>query len=351
MSKYSNTMERRAFHHLFLAVSGFVTIFVAVKGFHTETCDHQSLASNVKSVAICIDKAQLASVKDIVKSTEGEAEQKKSLDLKSFLRITQKTVPGVLECMNVFCKACFQTDIAGFIVLVVSQFLAVCFKANLSIYPKWINSEKVWPGGFGEWNATSWRFVDFYFDKECTWDELYREMHFEVINCFRNVFDGDYPYPSNAPTLCDATKIGINSCMKENRCFSKQEMDLLRDLTATIHTMVMEDLVRLNEKFGNFSLTLEALVTAIEPQARKTDYQTIDNYNYLMDAAVDDFKIGSACQKTLMEYSMISNSPRVLPLMSMISNSPRVLPLMTLIYFITLTLFLSKLTNISFAHL
>ena len=325
-------MERRAFHDLFLAVLVFVTTFVAVKGFHTEKCDHQSLASNVKSAVVCIDKVQLASVEDIVERAEGEAEEKKSLDLISVLQIAQTTVSGLVKCMDVFFRACFKTDITGFIVQVISEILVPRPR------PKWINSKVgyIRPGGFGEWNATSWRFIDFYFDKECTFEELldvYFKEGQEVIDCLHNYFNSILD-PSDSTTWCNALRRGIESCFKANPCFSKQEMDLLRDLTATIHTMAMKDLVRLNEKFGNFSMTLEALVTPIEPHARRSWY-IIDDY--LMDVAVDDFKTRSACQKTLMEYSMISNSPCVLPVWKMI-------------YFTPLIILLSKLSIVSFSH-
>ena len=114
-------MERRAFHDLFLVVLVLATTYVVVKGFHTEKCDHQSLASNVKSLAICIDEVQLDAVEDIVESAEGEAGQKQTLELKSLLPIAQSGVSGVVKCMDVFTEACFQTDTHGLIVQVVAE--------------------------------------------------------------------------------------------------------------------------------------------------------------------------------------------------------------------------------------
>ena len=140
-------MERRAFHELFFVMLVFVTTCVVVKGFYTEKCDHQSLASNVKSAVICIDKVQLASVEDIVESAEGEAEQKKSLNLKSIMRIAQTSGSGLAKCMDIFFRACFQTDITGFIVQVVSEIMVPTPR------PKWNGM------------AASWRFIDLHFDK------------------------------------------------------------------------------------------------------------------------------------------------------------------------------------------
>ena len=328
-------MERRAFHNLFVVVLVFVTTCVAVKGFHTEQCDHQSLALNVKSAAICIDKVQLASVEDIIESAHDEATQEKGLELHSLLRIAQTSGSGVVKCMDVFLRDCFQTDITGFIVQVISEIMVPRPRS------KWINSELVYasPDGFAEWDVTLWRFVDFHFDKECPFREFSRLINEELIDCFSAPFSGPDSISSKY-TLCDLVTFGISSCTGASRCFSVQELSLLRALVATMHNMAMKGLVRLNEKFGNFSLTLNALVTPIDGSfinRRCTGYRDICADENWMDAAVEDFKLGSACQTFLMEYSMISNSPRVLPLT-------------TKTFFTTLSTLLSKLLIVSFAH-
>ena len=326
-------MERRAFHDLFLVVVVFVTTFVAVKGFYTKTCDHQSLASNVKSAAICINKVQLASVEDIVESAEGEAEQNKSLNLKSLMKIAQTSRSGLAKCMDVFFRAWFQTDITGFIVQVVSEIM--------------------FPMPRPKWNVmgASWRFIDFHFDKECPFDELTRVMYTEGIDCPLTVlgwkglgvagvgskWPPSFLDPRNSTTWCNILlNRGINSCINANRCFSKQEMNLMCDLTATFHTMAMEDLIILNKKFGNFSSAWSALLIAIDPESGLG--LSPEAYQRMEEDYINYFQIGSACKTTLMEYSMISNSPRVQPLL-------------TMIYFTVFIIYLSKSSVVSFAHL
>ena len=309
-------MERRAFHDLFLVMLVLATTYVVVKGFHTEKCDHQSLASNVKSLAICIDEVQLAAVEDIVESAEGEAGQRQTLDLKSLLPIAQNSASDLVKCMDVFSEACFQTGISGLIVQVFAEILLPRPRV------KYVDSNfgYIRPG-FGEWNATSWRVVDFHFDKGnegCKFHELEKNVG-EVVKCFQG--DG----PQGQAILCNILDEGIKSCMdvsqqmylKSHQCFSKQEMELLRDLIATIHTMAMKDFIRLNEKFGNSGLAVNAFVIAIDKKQRRTPgFQEREKDWSLADVSVDDFRNGSVCQTTLMEHSMVSSSPLLLPLLS-----------------------------------
>ena len=129
-------------------------------------------------------------------------------------------------------------------------------------------------------------------------------------------------------TVCEILNAGIKNCTdvslpmfkKLHQCFSKQEIELMRDLAATIHTMAMKDLNRLNKKFGKFAMAHIAFATSIfqVKSPSKREMEELTNSTRRMDVSVDDFRDGSVCQTTLMEYSMVSNSPQVLPLLSMI---------------------------------
>ena len=283
--------------------------------FGTAQCNQNQLATAIATVSFCETENWLKYVQNMLKNYKDETSSGKTFNLKTACEITNAiAITEGKECPVNFAKSCLPNYVAPALEAMYDGLILNC-SCSLSdgscmVYDQNIMQteasevQKLTESCHKDPNCPA-ELVKF--DKECT--EIQREEAMgKLLPCFMGPFsqysEAIENYFKNGGSLgnispCKTMKNVLDQCFVETSCFSQQEMDVIRNLVATLYHKAMRSLTLVTDEFGNltefvdshngltlqwydFNFTLPTIVDVSEPFTNKVldlaDY-IIEDYN------------------------------------------------------------------------
>ena len=283
-----------------------------VDGFATKNCENSQLGGHINDLLQCslnnfdkhVDEA-IGIAKPLIKNITTNITHYNITnihpDIPKICRLTRNLIREEILCVKPVAETCFNEKDAGFVSEAVSVFEGDCETDSAFSVANTQKGEALWEKirrNIGNQGAAAYIKSKITFDKTCSFEEMGKAIVDGPFKCFQSkipvlemrfgdfgtpdlgkldfgsldfgeqdfgklimrsgmnsVGNGAMSSPQMSETMqqillkCDKIVDMISTCFKPNKCFSEQEMYLIRDTVFTIYNMGMEHAAKTLPRF------------------------------------------------------------------------------------------------------
>ena len=311
-----------------------LTCCLIVDGFHTDTCPHEKLATQSKRFIKCIHKSLVESTEHLL------TDYRNQIDANNYVynatkgcQIFMGSLIELKECRTTYLGQCFDNYPTMLENKIFDSLTHIC-ETNF-------DSDKL--EDWGEElehkleNTTISEVQTFLadFDKEdvlksdhnCSEEEWEHSFKDDLDSKQCEVTRQEFSVAFESPlielvipihmSLCTAMANVLGSCVKENSCVNKQEVELIHQLLWMAYQIPMDMFIKVRDAFGSLQdldeeidkTTLQFGLTVIPPHGKGSDSDNYQNkiVNHLMESVIDDYET-HAC-RALVSHALHELDP------------------------------------------
>ena len=250
----------------------YLTNFRLVSGFSTGKCNHDMLAGQVRSLLSCYDDVINKYVDILVKDYKEQMERNDNVyDTAKACKIFEKMIANTKPCLSSLYEKCFDDKISKIVDELFNTITSFCGtgldpqkiaqlqnelqgKLNSlvpmdqqSSFASMVKTDK----NIDNCQMDMMLLGDLMKNQDCA--SAYQTATKTVMQVQRS---GKMPEDFSMCSTIDNT---LNSCSVENRCYSKQEMDLMKDVLRNYYKTLMNIIVVIKRNFGTVEKMLELI--------------------------------------------------------------------------------------------
>jgi len=246
-----------------------------VDAFSTNKCDHDRLADEVRKLTTCTEKSLAKQVDEFLKNYKEQMKANDNVyDVAQGCEMIKKMSEDLQPCSSTYLNECFDDKIVQLFQELESSFQTASF-CNADFNPQSVvelqnDLESKMKSVLGTVPQDYFSSI-IKTDKNCKSFNFLQSLNMENKECAsayqttsRNIkelqafFMGVGQFPKDF-SLCSTIDNALDSCMVENRCFSEQEMDLIKDVLLVQYKIIMDTIISIKNNFGTVENMLESL--------------------------------------------------------------------------------------------
>ena len=257
----------------------YLTNFRLVSGFSTEKCNHDLLADQVSNLLTCYDDLVNKYVDMLVKDYKEQMERNDNVyDTAKACKILEKMIADEKPCLSPLYEKCFDVKI--------SKITDELFKSATSFCGTGMDPQKVSKlqnevqkklNSLVPTDPQSYFLSMVKTDKNinnCQMDMMLLGDLMKNQDCASAIYQFASAYQTATMSvfqvrmsgkmpedfyMCSTIDNTLNSCSVENRCYSQQEMNLMKDVLRNYYKTLMDIIVAIKRNFGTVEKMLELI--------------------------------------------------------------------------------------------
>ena len=281
-------MKIRGLVEMLLPIFLFLVLLQLANGLSTKTCNTIRLRDQLKNDVKCLETIKNKYVNEVLKIYNQQKAKKTTIvDLVKACKTHDNLWREVKTCANEFCTSCMDYNLTKVANGFLKSFDLSCDAQKLSGMRNISrNFEDEDLEELNEIIETIGRDPASYFkslikfDKTCSLREIETELLTPKGTIFRCVADGkwdlngkwkdivtyiqnhpnqsDRPFPEHV-SPCKSVTSALKSCLDENDCVSREEMELIKYLASKVYQITMSTSLQITENFGGAAKVYNAL--------------------------------------------------------------------------------------------